>query len=44
VLLANALAAMKSPAANLVGVLQGIVRKFVYTLKAIEETKAQSTK
>lgn len=39
VLLAKALATMKSPAANLVGVLQGLVRKFVYTLKAIEKTK-----
>jgi large subunit ribosomal protein L10 len=39
VLIARALASMKSPAANLVGVLQGLVRKFVYTLKAIETKK-----
>lgn len=41
VLLIKALVCMKSPAVNLVGVLQGIVRKFVYTLKAIEEQKSK---
>lgn len=40
VLLAKALASMKSPASNLVGVLQGVIRKFVYTLKAIEAKKS----
>jgi large subunit ribosomal protein L10 len=41
VLLSKALASMMSPATNLVGVLHGVVRKFVYTLKAIEEAKTK---
>ena len=39
VLLSRALASMMSPATNLVGVLHGVVRKLVYTLKAIETKK-----
>ena len=41
VLLSKALASMMSPATNLVGVLHGVIRKFVYTLKAIESNKTK---
>jgi large subunit ribosomal protein L10 len=39
VLIAKTLFCMKMPATNLVSVLQGIMKKFIYTLKAIEEAK-----
>lgn len=39
VLLSHLLSQLQAPAANLVGVLQGVLRNFVYALKAIEEKK-----
>lgn len=41
IILAKALACMKSPVTNLVGILQGVIRNFVCTLKAIEKTKTK---
>jgi large subunit ribosomal protein L10 len=40
VLLSQVLAAMKSPMAGLVGALSGVMRSFIYTLKAVEEKKS----
>lgn len=39
VLLSHLLSQLQAPAANLVGVLQGVVRDFLYVLKALEEKK-----
>lgn len=39
VLLSHLLSQLQAPAANLVGVLQGVLRDFLYVLKALEEKK-----
>jgi large subunit ribosomal protein L10 len=41
VLIAQLLGTIQAPIANFVGVLSGILRKFLYVLKAIEEKKAK---
>lgn len=41
VLLARLLANMQSPVAGLVGVFQGVVRQFLYVLRALQEAKAE---
>ena len=42
-LLSRVLCGFQAPLTNLVGVLQGILRKFLYTLKALEEKKGGSS-
>ena len=42
VLLAQMLGTLQAPISNFVGVLAGILRKFLYVLKAIEEKKKNS--
>lgn len=41
ILLAQVLGTLQAPIVNLVGVLSGIIRKFLYLLKALEEKKAK---
>jgi large subunit ribosomal protein L10 len=43
VLLGRMLASMQSPLAGLVGVLQGVLRQFLYALQAIQEAKEQAS-
>lgn len=42
ILLARMLASMQSPLVGLVGVLQGVIRKFLYVLVAIKDAKEQA--
>jgi large subunit ribosomal protein L10 len=42
VLLGRMLSSMQSPLAGLVGVLQGVLRQFVYVLQAIKDAKEQT--
>lgn len=42
VLLARMMAGMQSPLSGLVGVLQGVIRQFMYALNAIQSAKEQS--
>jgi len=42
VLLARMLAGMQSPLSGLVGVLQGVIRQFVYVLQAVKDAKEQA--
>jgi large subunit ribosomal protein L10 len=43
VLLGRMLASMQSPLAGLVGVLQGVLRQFLYALQAIQDAKGQAS-
>lgn len=43
VLLGRMLSGMQSPLAGLVGVLQGVLRQFMYALQAIKEAKEQAS-
>ena len=43
VLLGRMLASMQSPLGGLVGVLQGVLRQFVYVLQAVKDTKEKAS-
>jgi large subunit ribosomal protein L10 len=43
VVLGRMLSGMQSPLAGLVGVLQGVLRQFMYALQAIKDAKEQAS-